>query len=109
MDKLNIGRLCREIVERYAQEPAPPGIEVETILDDENGHYLVFYSGWQGSKRIHGPVIHLQLRGEKLWVHFDGTEEGVAREFLDAGVPTSQIVLAWQHPSRRELTSFAAA
>lgn len=109
MDKLSFRGLCRDIIGRYAQEPAPPGIEVETIVDDENGHYLVFYSGWQGSKRIHGPVIHLQLRDDKIWIHFDGTEEGVAQEFLDAGVPPSQIVLAWQHPSRRQLTPFAVA
>lgn len=43
----------------------------------------------------------------KIWVQYDGTEEGVATELVDAGVPKVDIVLGFRHPSVRQYTEFA--
>jgi hypothetical protein len=56
---------------------------------------------------VHGSVIHIDLRGEKVWIQHDGTEAGVALELEAAGIPREQIVLAFQHPSRRKHTPYA--
>ena len=109
MDRNQYAQLAREIVSRYAQEAAPEGVESETLLDDEGGHYSLFYLGWQGPKRIYGPVIHLDVRDGKIWIQFDGTEHGIAHDLLEANVPESDIVLAWQHPFKRQFTPFAVA
>ncbi|WP_224409850.1 element excision factor XisI family protein [Oscillatoria salina] len=45
----------------------------------------------------------------KIWIHRDGTEEGVASEFLNAGIPKERIVLAFKSPSVRKHTGFAIA
>ncbi len=32
-------------------------------------------------------VIHIDLLGDKVWVQYDGTEDGVATELVAAGIP----------------------
>jgi len=45
----------------------------------------------------------------KIWIERDGTEEGVAEEFIRAGGPREDIVLAFYRPERRRITEFAVA
>jgi hypothetical protein len=102
----------REIIKRVVQEyaafdPSTGDVEAETVFDDERGHYELLYTGWEGWRRVHGSVIHIDLRGEKVWIQHDGTEAGVALELEAAGIPREQIVLAFQHPSRRKHTPYA--
>src|SRR4051812_22689177 len=49
------------------------------------------------------------IKGDKLWIQRDGTEHGVARELLEAGVPKNHIVLAFRSPELRRSTDFAVA
>jgi hypothetical protein len=56
---------------------------------------------------VHGAVIHIDLIGEKVWVQYDGTEEGVATELVEAGVPKESIVLGFRPPEIRPYTGFA--
>jgi hypothetical protein len=45
----------------------------------------------------------------KLWIQRDGTEHGIAKELLQAGVSKDQIVLAFKPPEVRRLTDSAVA
>jgi hypothetical protein len=83
------------------------GIQVETIFDDEQGHYELMYAGWEGLRRVHGSVIHVDIRDGKIWIQHDGTEGGIATELTEAGVPADRIVLAFHHPYKRPYTGFA--
>ena len=80
-----------------------------TAFDRANGQFVLLREGWDGYKRHHYAWIHIELRDSKFWVHRDGTEEGIANELLKAGVPKERIVLAFQHPTRRERGEFAVA
>ncbi len=95
------------IREHAAHKPSVGDIRVEAIFDDEQGHYELSYTGWNGKHRIHGSVIHVDVHDGKVWVEHDGTEGGVALAFVEAGIPREHIVLAFHHPSRRPLTDFA--
>ena len=79
------------------------------IFDEQNDHYELMYAGWSGHYRIHGSVIHIDIRNEKVWVQYDGTEDGVADELVKAGIPKDQIVLAFKSPEMRPHTEFAVA
>ena len=46
--------------------------------------------------------------GDELVVR-DGTEHGVARDLLEAGVPKDRIALAFRSPDSRQNTEFAVA
>jgi hypothetical protein len=102
----------REIVKRIIQEyaafdPSTGSVEAETIFDDEHGHYELLYTGWKEWRRVHGSVIHIDIRDGKIWIQHDGTEDGIAPQLVEAGIPREQIVLGFHHPNRRKLTSYA--
>lgn len=66
-------------------------------------------AGWDGYKRIHHAEIDVEVLDGKLWIQFDGTEDGIAMELVAAGVPRDRIVLAFKHPTLRKYSDFAAA
>ena len=65
--------------------------------------------GWSGPYRIHGSVLHFDIRGDKVWIQSDGTEEGIANRLGEAGIPKDRIVLAVKPPEIRPHTGFAVA
>jgi hypothetical protein len=102
----------REIVKRIINEyavykPSYGDVEVETIFDEDRDHYEMVYAGWDEWRRVHGSVIHVDLRDNKVWIQHDGTEDGIANELLQAGIPHEHIVLAFHHPDKRKYTPFA--
>ncbi len=104
----------RDLIKRYmteysAYKPAYGDVEVETDFNDATGHYQVLYNGWNGTRRIHSCLIHVDIRDGKIWIQHDGTKEGIAVELLAAGVPHDHIVLAFYSPERRRDTDFAVA
>jgi hypothetical protein len=82
---------------------------VETTFDESRDHYEILYSGWVRNERIHGPMLHVDIRGGKFWIQHDGTEGGIAHELVAAGVPADHIVLAFHAPQDRHLTGFAVS
>jgi hypothetical protein len=111
MDDLSSYRkLIRELIQKYAQyRPARGDVQIEVILDEAQDHYELIYSGWNGPYRIHGSVLHLDIRDGKIWIQHDGTEAGIAEELVEAGIPRGRIVLAFKPPDIRPHTGFAIA
>lgn len=102
--------LIESILTDLARIPYAHGdIELQTIFDREKDHYVLMLVGRDGVRRVHGCLVHVDIRGGKLWIQRDGTERGVARELLEAGVPKDQIVLAFRSPEMRKATDFAIA
>ena len=100
--------ILRRIVEDYAFPPPSNGdIRSEAIVDPVADHYEVFNVGWDRHRRVHGPVLHLDIIDGKIWVQHDGTDRPVVDELEAAGVPKEDIVLAFHSPERRKLTGYA--
>jgi hypothetical protein len=93
----------RVIIERvltdYAAVPYAHG-EVRTVpvFDRESDHYLLVIVGRDGLRRVHGTLVHIDLEGSDILVQRDGTEHGMARDFVAAGIAPERIVLAF-HPN----------
>ena len=85
--------IVKRIIEEYAAYPASSvgDVEAEAILDDQRHHYELIYAGWEGQRRIHGSVLHVDIRDGKIWIQHDGTEAGIANELLDC-LPPRQFV-----------------
>jgi hypothetical protein len=111
MDKTDrYGALVEDILREYASyKPTYGDIEVEMIVLPETGHYQLMNVGWHGQHRIHGCVLHVDIRGGKIWIQHDGTEEGIASRLVEAGVPREDIVLAFHSPFKRRFTDFAVS
>ncbi len=102
-------RIIRNLIGSYAKfTPALGQVQIETVFDPSNDHYELIYAGWNGHRRIHGSVLHLDIREGRVWIQFDGTEEGVAEELVKAGIPRDRIVLAFKPPEVRKFTDYAA-
>ena len=104
----------RTVVQRILQEyasyyPAEEGMRVEVVFDENADHYEVLLVGWQGWNRIHQIFLHVDIRGGKVWLEHDGTEEGIAPEMVASGIPQEHIVLAFLHPFERQMMPFALA
>lgn len=91
---------------RYATEE---NLRTLMAFDRTHGQFLLLDEGWAGYKRIHQIWAHIELRGEKVWMHEDGTEVGIANLLVEAGVPNQSIVLAFHAPAMRSATDFAVA
>jgi hypothetical protein len=84
-------------------------IEAMCAFDDAAGQYLLVRVGWDGKRRFRQIVLHVRLHNRKIWIETDDTEDGFATELLKAGVPHSDIVLAFHPPQIRQYTDFAVA
>lgn len=109
-DIADYAEIVKRILREYAAfKPSYGEVAVETIFDDAQGHYELMYAGWSGAYRIHGAVLHVDIKDGKVWIQHDGTEDGIAEELVEAGVPREHIVLAFHPPEVRKYTDYAAA
>jgi hypothetical protein len=99
-----IKRILGEHLE-YAEDEEQ--VETFAICDEEVGHYMLVEIGWQYPQRVYNVVFHIHLRDNKIWIHQDWTEYGVARELIEAGVPSQLIVLGFQPPDIRSQINLA--
>jgi hypothetical protein len=108
-DKLTMYReQIENVIREYASYKYSHGeVEREAIIDPLHDHYELMSIGWIGSQRVHGCVLHIDIKNGKIWIQHDGTEEGVANRFVEAGIPKEDIVLAFHSPFKRQFTGFA--
>jgi XisI protein len=102
----------REIIERtlteYASVPYAHGdIQTEPVFDRERNRYLLVNVGWHDDERVHGALVHVEIIGDKIWIQRDGTEHGIAKDLVAAGIPRDRIVLGFRVPESRPYTGFA--
>ncbi len=98
------------VIERHTHHrPAYGEVELQMIFDIERDHYQLVHAGWHKNRRKYGCLIHVDIKDEKIWIQHDGTEVGIANEFVELGIPKADIVLAYQPPYKRPYTEFAVA
>lgn len=111
MDKLE---QYRKIIEEVLTEQASyklsnSDIEKELIIDRERDHYQVFLVGWEGLSRVHSCSIHIDIKGDKVWLQRDYTDAEIAGQLMERGIPKEDIVLGFHAPYKRPYTGFAIA
>lgn len=111
MDTLDQYRdYIHKIFSEYASIPSHHSqISSIVIISEDRNHFLLMKEGWDGKKRIHHCLIHVQILDDKIWIHFDGTEDGITEELVAAGVAKDKIVLAFHPHYVRQHTGYAIA
>ncbi|MGE3541589.1 MAG: XisI protein [Candidatus Tectimicrobiota bacterium] len=110
MAPLDTYRACiQRLLTEYARKGGDPQVEAQTIFDTVHDHYQVLYNGWQNSRRIFGPVLHLDIKDGKIWIQWNGTEDDIAAALVALGIPKHDIVLGFHSPSMRQYTEYAVS
>jgi hypothetical protein len=52
-------------------------------------------------------MAHIDIIGDKIWVQADNTEEGLAYQLAESGIPREQIVLGYRMAEIRPHTGYA--
>lgn len=113
MDKL---AAYRQLIQKFMREFAAwanrtprPDTELLCVFDTQHDYYLLLNVQWGRYKSVQSAQLFVRLVNEKIYIEEDWTEEGIANQFLEAGVPKHDIVLAFQPPEIRQLTEFAVS
>ncbi|WP_330205292.1 XisI protein [Cyanobacterium sp. Dongsha4] len=107
MERIDYVELIKDILTQHSINHSQTDTEIQLIFDDYNYHYQVLNIGWQDQTRIYGVIIHVDLKGDKIWIQRDATEIGIANQLLEKGVVKQDIVLGFQAPYKRQFTEFA--
>ena len=110
MDKLEKYRnIIENILTEHANQPYSYGeIRSQTVFDRNRDQYLLVDIGWNNKNfRVHGALVHVEIIDGKFWIQYDGIEGSVTAELELAGVPKSDIVLAFHEPELRKYTEYA--
>jgi hypothetical protein len=109
MDTVNHLRdtIERILIDHAGQATSDEDVEYQTIFDRTHDHYLLVQVGWGDRRRLYGTLAHVDIKNGKAWVQHDYTEEGIATQLSNAGIPTSQIVLGYRIPEVRAHTGYA--
>ncbi len=111
MEKLiKYRQIIQDVLIPYTEIPYSHGeLICKPIFDEERNSYLLMTLGWDRKARVHGCLIHLDIINDKVWVQRDETEDGVTLELVAAGIPSSDIVLAFHPADVRSYTGYAIA
>ncbi len=111
MDSLDSYReLIENVLKHYVDISYANGeIENQVLFDRTHDHYAVISLGWQHVRRIHGCLVHIDIIDGLVWIQRDETEDGIAEELEQAGIPKSRIVLGFHEPDVRQHTGYAVA
>jgi hypothetical protein len=100
----------KRVILDYAEyTPSTDDIITEIVMDEDRGHYEVIEVGWQGNRRIHSSIIHIDIIDGKVWLQHDATNLVIADALVEAGIPQESLVLGFRHPRVRQFTDFAVA
>lgn len=102
MDKLDKYRqIIHKLIEKHAAyKPTYGDIETVSVCGLVHDNYLLMNIGWDRTGRVHAVDLHLRIKEDKIWIEWDGTENGVTEELLEAGVLPEDIVLGFYRPER---------
>ena len=105
--RLNYAELAKQVISDYAAFYAQGGItSLCPVFDEHRQSFLLLDIGWQDDQYLYNAPIHLDIVHGKIWIQHDDTEEGIATDLLDAGVPREDIVLGFRPPELRPYTEF---
>jgi hypothetical protein len=84
------------VIQKYARfKPSHGDVRLDTVFDEANDRYALMQVGWDRGRRVRGNLIYVTLGEDKVWIEYDGMEQGITQDLIDAGIPQERIVLAF--------------
>ncbi|MEB3343597.1 XisI protein [Okeania sp.] len=96
-----------KILQYYADIPYCYGdVKTFMIISQDRNHFMLLHEGWENRRHVYGTIVHAEICHEKIWIYYDGIEDGITDELVAAGVPKDRIVLAFHPPDVRQYTGY---
>jgi hypothetical protein len=84
------------VIQKYARfKPSHGDVRLDTVFDEANDRYALMQVGWDRGRRVRGNLIYVTLGEGKVWLEYDGMEQGITQDLIAAGIPQERIVLAF--------------
>jgi hypothetical protein len=88
--------IVKRVIQRYAQfKPSHGDIHLSTLFDEQQDRYALMQSGWDRGRRVSGNLIYVTLHNDKIWIEYDGMEQGITQDLISAGIHPNRIILAF--------------
>ena len=88
--------IVKQVISRYAQfVPSHGNIRLDTVFDDEQGHYALMQVGWDRGHRVRGNLIYVIVQSDQVQIEYDGIEQGITKDLIKSGISPEKLVLAY--------------
>ncbi len=88
--------IVKQVINRYAQfVPSHGNIRLDTVFDDEQGRYALMQVGWDRGHRVRGNLIYIIVQDDKVWIEYDGMEQGITQDLIKGGIAPERIILGF--------------
>lgn len=106
----NLRRVVEQLMEEWERFPGPLShFTIVGVRDADRDRYTLLQLSRPHGLQVAHTLAHLEIKGGKIHIEADATEEGIGNELVAAGIPKSQIVLAFYPPEIREMGDFAVS
>ena len=112
MGKLeNYQKILTELVENFAKNPfsIQKNLENQALIDTKHNHYQVVTLGWDKNSFVYSPILHFDIKDEKIWIQQNWTDVMVDNELIKMGVDKNDIVLGFLPVYAREYSGLTVA
>jgi hypothetical protein len=112
MEKID---LYKEIIQKeleYRQSikiSNAPELSRHLIINKEQTEFILMDVGWFKQRYISDVIFHIGIINDKVWVHNDFTDIGIADYLVKGGIPKLEIVLGFLPKYAQEISEFAVA
>ena len=86
-----------------------PSVKNKLVTDDSSGNFILLTMGWHNKRYKHYVQYHIEVTDNKIWIHQDNTDVGIAYELEKSGIPRSVMVLGFIPDYARDTSGFAIA
>jgi hypothetical protein len=112
MDKVERYReiVCDTILPLTARKYSGDKTTNEAVFDKENDRYIIVCVGWlDPSHRVYFNLVHIDIINGKVWIQYDGTEDGIGYALEAAGIPKEDIIPGFHPENIRPYTGYGVA
>jgi hypothetical protein len=98
MEKLEkYQKILTKFVEDFAKTPfsIQKNLENQALVDNKNNHYQVVTLGWDKNSFVYSPVLHFDIKENKIWIQQNWTDILLDDELIKRGVDRNDIVLGF--------------
>ena len=92
----SVREIVKDVIRQYAAlRPSHGEIRLDVVVDETHDRYALLQVGWDRGRRVRGLLLYIAVADDKVYVEYDGIEQGITEDLLDRGVPEDDLVFPY--------------